>query len=326
MTNNVNFAHGSIIGKRKEQQDTCTIFEIPQSEYVLYLLADGMGGHVGGQQASSIVVDSFLKYFQINDVDLAPEASLREALELANSNVVQYISEFPETVGMGTTVIAVLLHTTSNQYWFLSVGDSPLYHYGTLGLERINANHSYSEILKVMVEQGQISQEDANTHKKRRAVTSAITGKTIKLIDIKSGVLNHGELLLLASDGVQTLDDSQWGELGQYLSKEQDYSSAVNNILGAVEGKGVHNQDNASVILLGTSHDLSIFGVNSSLVEDHIVNGKVVPKRSIFSVVLVLLMLACVVFGWYLRAYLYPNKLQSLPTDTVLALDEGMEE
>lgn len=245
----INFHQGQDIGRRDEQQDALgNLVLSPQKK--LYVLADGMGGQQGGQLASRTVVNAFLAYFQQAGAAQDAGQALRQALSRANQALAQVLAERPELDGMGTTVVAVLLDEADNRYDFVSVGDSPLYCLRGGRLQRINANHAFFEDLKNMVASGDLTQEEADRHPARHAVTSAVMGKDIPHTDTGSGQLRAGELLLLASDGLQTLDDSAEGEIQAVLSVSGSLEDKTGRLLDAVRGKQAPHQDNTSLILV----------------------------------------------------------------------------
>lgn len=245
-----NFHEGAIIGQREEQQDDKANLILDQA-YRLYVLADGMGGQKGGQLASKTVTNAIRDYFHTNSTIRVPENQLRQAVEHANKALSDLLRSRPELNGMGTTLIAVLVNETDNRFTYISIGDSPLYIMRNGLLVRVNANHAFYEDLKKMVAAGEISEEEAREHPARHAITSALMGKKIEHIDVSSGVLQPGELLLLASDGIQTLNDGPQGEIFTILNASKgDLESAVSSLLHAVEQKQEPYQDNTTLVLV----------------------------------------------------------------------------
>lgn len=235
-----------IIGSRESQQDSVGNLNLSHHRQ-LFVLADGMGGHQGGEIASQTIVQTFLAYFSHPIEDEPASEALHTALVRSNSALQQIITQQPELTGMGSTLLAVLINDLTGQFDYISVGDSPLYHHSATGsLKRINANHSFANDLANMVNAGVISAEEAHTHPQRHAITSAVTGSQIAKIDQNSGSLQHGERLLLASDGVHTLPDTQIGE----LMVNAPVSTSTAALLHAVQAQQLPYQDNTSVILL----------------------------------------------------------------------------
>lgn len=235
-----------IIGSRESQQDSVGNLNLSHHRQ-LFVLADGMGGHQGGEIASQTIVQTFLAYFSHPIEDESASEALHTTLIRSNSALQQIIMQQPELTGMGSTLLAVLINDLTGQFDYISVGDSPLYHHSATGsLKRINANHSFANDLANMVNAGVISAEEAQTHPQRHAITSAVTGSQIAKIDQNSGSLQHGERLLLASDGVHTLPDTQIGE----LMVNAPVSTSTAALLHAVQAQQLPHQDNTSVILL----------------------------------------------------------------------------
>ncbi|MBF0220226.1 MAG: serine/threonine-protein phosphatase [Gammaproteobacteria bacterium] len=254
----LNFFEAAIIGQRQEQQDYTTNLLLSNG-YQLYLLADGMGGQRGGSIASRTIGAAFREAFTRQPDFTDGQAALHQALEQANQVIVDLIRQQPHLNGMGSTVIALLIHPESGDYHFISVGDSPLYHWRGGELNRINANHAYYEALLQAVAAGELSQAEADDHPDRHAITSAVMGKTIELIDCQSGRLAANERLLLASDGVQTLSDQRDGELATLLANQTDPTNPQSSetlcqiILAAVTAKGDPQQDNATLIIISAT-------------------------------------------------------------------------
>lgn len=247
----LNFYENQSLGRREEQQDAIGNLNIDTTNgFRLHILADGMGGHTSGSTASSMVVRAFSLYFEQKGIQ-SPERDLQDALRYANDCVNQALSKNPDLRGMGTTVIALIYNEKSNQYSFISVGDSPLYIFGQYGLTRINANHAYYNKLLKMVEAGVITQQDADNDPQRHAITSAVMGTTIPEIDIQTGVLKEGEILIMASDGIQTLNDSQHGELAEVIARHADnVTEVVHALLDEVANKNYEYQDNTSIVAI----------------------------------------------------------------------------
>jgi serine/threonine protein phosphatase PrpC len=245
------FYDGSIQGRREEQQDDKTNLRL-KNGYHLCVLADGMGGAAGGRLAGKTVCTAFRKYFSELQEVSQPHDQLYMALLAANRQILEATRRTPELAGMGATVIALLIHVESGQFYFVSVGDSPLYQFRQGVLIRINDSHAFAEDLKKQVAQGVITAAEAAAHPSRHAVTSVVTGSEIPLIDRKDGLLVPGELLLMASDGLLTLDDGANGSIAHILGASGgDPEKAVFTLLQSVEAAGNPEQDNTTLVMLG---------------------------------------------------------------------------
>ncbi len=240
----IHFHAQQIIGRRETQQDAFGHLTVsPHCQ--LLILADGMGGHQGGETASQTAVQAFLDYFANPIADELPSDALHTALLRANAALHQIIIQRPELNGMGTTLLAVLINE-NGQFDYISVGDSPLYYHISGSLKRINANHAFASELEQWVAEGKISAQDAAQHPQRHAITSALTGNDIAHIDQQSGNLNVGARLLLASDGIHTLPDEQIAA----ILTDSPVAIAVAALMSATEQHQHPHQDNTTALLI----------------------------------------------------------------------------
>jgi len=235
-----------LLGQREKQEDTIHTISTAEDEASLLLLADGMGGHRGGEQASQLVVQHFLMTYQNNPKNIG--CRLQQGLEMANNALATRVSIQPELKGMGTTLLVAHIH--KKQLHWVSVGDSPFWLYRNETLIRLNQNHSMASVYEKMVELGEMTQEAAKNEPLRHSLRSVLNGKIIALIDApkKPFELLNNDILLLASDGLETLTTSQISAvLQQYQSDDMEILS--NELLAKVRSKDNPNQDNASVIV-----------------------------------------------------------------------------
>lgn len=240
-------AWSQIIGKREKQQDNACIVSWPNG-FKLLLLADGMGGHAAGEIASTIVVDSFKKHF-IESKEQNIQERLIQALEAVNILIYKAVKENPELSGMGTTLIAAVFDGQELQW--LSVGDSPMWLYGKdKTLKRLNENHSMSEVLAKRVEDGEITKAEADNSPQRSQLLEAVMGENIKLVDAPntSISLEEGDYLVLASDGVETLNTHEIEHLISSNGNKAD--ELCLSILNEVNNKEIPTQDNSTILVL----------------------------------------------------------------------------
>ncbi len=212
---------------------------------VVAILADGMGGHAGGALASRMVCEKFLDAFSTGDGDT--HARLIGALSSANAAIAAKVEEDPALSGMGSTLIGVAF-TRDGAQW-VSVGDSPLMLYRRGEIALLNEDHSLAPELDRMAEAGTITFEEARRDPRRHMLRSAVTGDDIDLVDISRRPLplEPGDYIILASDGLQTLDT---GEVERIISAYgQDGAKAVAAaLIRAVEAVRDPHQDNATVV------------------------------------------------------------------------------
>jgi serine/threonine protein phosphatase PrpC len=302
------FSDGAILGRREEQQDDKTNLRL-RNGYHLCVLADGMGGVAGGRTASKIVCTAFRRYFSELQSFQEAQTPLLRALMEANRQIGEATRQKPQLAGMGATVIALLIHVASGRFNFLSVGDSPLYQFRKDVLLRLNDNHAYYENLKMQVARGMLSQAGAEADPSRHDVTSVVMGTDIPLVDQKDGLLLPGEWLLMASDGIQTLDDSATGTVAHLIAAAGgDPENAVLGVLRAVEAAADPKQDNTTLIMLGleeapieeTFSANPVMSVPQTTIRADIVVVPPKRRRSLIPVLIVVFLLGLAAIGLYL--------------------------
>lgn len=248
----VDFAAASLIGGRETQQDEWGAHLAPPSldgdARLLAVVADGMGGMPGGEDASQVAVSAFLEAYP--DVHRPPGGRLRHALLHANQQVASAVDERPELDGMGCTFLAALFFV-DRMVW-LSVGDSLILLHRRGRLRRINSVHIYANKLDEMVRRGQISASEARQHPDRVALTSALQGGALREISEGETALEPKDIVLLASDGILTLTAAELVEIcGRH---EEDVSGLVNTIAEQIDSRQLANQDNATVVAVRNPH------------------------------------------------------------------------
>lgn len=235
-----------ILGARERQEDAFRIIQQDDRDPgadLLLLLADGMGGHVGGDVASALVLEAFETQFIQTSRIPKPQPRLVEAMEVANAALRDRIAQDPALTGMGATLIAVF--KIGNRLHWLSVGDSLLYLFRDGALRRLNADHSVHGELLELVQKGQMSRQEADNHPRRNALRSAMTGDRIALVDTGHIALQAQDLFVLASDGIETLDEAQIAALMAQGDSVRTLGAAL---LSAVEAERRPKQDNTTVV------------------------------------------------------------------------------
>jgi protein phosphatase len=164
----------------------------------LAVIADGMGGHEGGQEASRLAVETVREvYDQALHDD--PQAALVESFAAAHARIQDYAERHPAFQGMGTTCTAVVLR--GRQLYFAHVGDSRLYLIRNRRVLRLTRDHSY---VGRLVESGIVRAEDAEKHPQRHILTAALgAGRELAVDSPEPSVaLLEGDDLLLCTDGL----------------------------------------------------------------------------------------------------------------------------
>jgi serine/threonine protein phosphatase PrpC len=168
----------------------------------LAVIADGMGGHEGGQEASRLAVETvrevYDQAFDLNNNN-DPQAALVESFSAAHARIQEYAEQHPVFQGMGTTCTALVLR--GRQLYFAHVGDSRLYLVRDARILRLTRDHSY---VGRLVESGIVRAEDAEKHPQRHILTAALgAGRELAVDSAEQGVdLLEGDDLLLCTDGL----------------------------------------------------------------------------------------------------------------------------
>lgn len=245
------FAALQIPGKRAYQEDDYGLLDgrdlgIDGSEHAMVLVADGMGGHVGGATASGLLCKTFVESYQRASGPIADR--LRGCLDEANAALADAIAENPHLMGMGSTLVAAVISQRGLEW--ISVGDSPMWLFREGRLRRLNADHSMASVFEDLVAGGRMTAEEAATDPKRHALRSAVMGDEIHLIDVSSQpvAIKKGDRLLLASDGLMTLDDGEIARILQH-TRNAPLEDSAQALIQAVEAAEHPHQDNATVLL-----------------------------------------------------------------------------
>ena len=245
------FAARQIPGQRDYQEDDYGLLDgrdlgLGGREHTMLLVADGMGGHVGGATASGLLSKTFVEAY--------PQASgpivdrLRACLQEANEAMAAAIAENPALDSMGSTLVAAVV--SSEGLNWISVGDSPLWLFREGRLERLNADHSMAPVLADLVATGRMTAAEAAQDPSRHSLRSAVMGDDIHLIDVSSQpvAVQQGDRVVLASDGLMTLSEQA---IAAILRERQDapLEDSAAALIQAVEVAEHPHQDNTTVLL-----------------------------------------------------------------------------
>lgn len=229
---------------RSQNQDAYQMIELDKNT-LLCVVCDGMGGAKSGNVASSLALEVFVQEVK-NTWNAEMEAErleqlLTNAAKLANFTVYDQAQQFVEFTGMGTTMVAALVH--SKTVAVLNVGDSRCYSIDAGGIRQITVDHS---LVQLMIQRGEILPEQAKTYPGKNLITRAIGTESVVKCDIFHRRLEQGEYLLLCSDGLSNVIDEQ--EILFEVIHGQDQQHCCERLLEIAKNRGA--PDNVTCVLI----------------------------------------------------------------------------
>ena len=238
------------VGRQRANNEDSYLYWEPDSEEDflrkgrLAVVADGMGGYEGGQEASRLAVETVRSVYD-NFLSGDPQDALVKAFESAHQNIQRFAIEHPQFYGMGTTCTA--LSIVDRQLCFAHVGDSRLYLIRPESTSRLTRDHSY---VGRLVESGIVRAEDAESHPQRHILTAALgSGRDVAPhIPEHPLPLEEGDILLLCTDGL-------WGVVGDLdlarVARANPPAEACQKLVNMALDRG--GPDNITVLVLRVS-------------------------------------------------------------------------
>ena len=227
---------------REHNEDSVIIVKNHNNEYLL-AVADGMGGHRGGEIASSIAISHIGKCFkELGKLGTKEEAIIwiKNVVSETNVLIYKYTNENPESVGMGTTIVLAVL--TPVFLLFGNIGDSSGYVYKNNLIHKVTTDHT---LVNLLVKSGEITEEEAKEHPRKNVLMKALGATTsveMDIVDIETDV----EGIFLCSDGLTNmLDDEQ---ISKVLTEDLTTEQKLNKLIIKANNRG--GTDNISVAFL----------------------------------------------------------------------------
>lgn len=224
----------SDVGLAREVNEDAYLIDDP-----LFVVADGMGGHVAGDVASSTAVAVISDEFAAADV--GDPDSLIDVLRRANSAIWQKSQSDPSLRGMGTTCTLLTIH--DSQAHLAHVGDSRAYLLRDGELSQLTEDHT---LVGRMVREGRLSQEEAEHHPQRNIIMRVLGVDSDVEVDILSLDLIPNDQLLLCSDGLTSMIDV--GLIRQTLESEPDAQAAADRLVQLANKAG--GEDNITALVI----------------------------------------------------------------------------
>jgi protein phosphatase len=240
--------------------DVGLVREVNEDSYLaappVFVVADGMGGHDGGEIASRIVVEEFARLTDAAyDADRA-QAVVMDTLRAAQGRLLEYGASHLGRDGLrwhgGTTAVVAMLVQDDGGRWLLAnLGDSRIYRLARGELARVSTDHS---VVQELVDAGRITEEQALRHPERHIVTRALGGPDPLDPDFFQLALADAERVLLCSDGVTDLVAD--ADLARILVEQAEPRGAAEAIVAAaMEAGGIDNATAMVVDVVGLADD-----------------------------------------------------------------------
>ncbi|MBJ7569999.1 protein-serine/threonine phosphatase PrpC [Bacillus halotolerans] len=229
---------------RQHNEDDAGIFK-GKDDFVLAVVADGMGGHLAGDVASKMAVKAMgEKWNEADTIPAAPsecEEWLIEQILAVNSKIYDHAQAHEECQGMGTTIVCALF--TGKTVSVAHIGDSRCYLLQDDLFVQVTEDHS---LVNELVRTGEISREDAEHHPRKNVLTKALGTDQSVSIDARSFEIESGDKLLLCSDGLT--NKVEVTELKDILQSDSAPQEKVNLLVDKANENG--GEDNITAVLL----------------------------------------------------------------------------
>lgn len=228
--------------------DTGLLRSVNQDAYFVdpeerfFIVADGMGGHAGGQEASRLAIEAIQTFLaQKWNTDLDSATLLRQAVLEANQAILQDQRLHPERSDMGTTVVVVIFRDQNPLC--AHIGDSRLYRLRGAKLDQITEDHTW--VARAM-RSGEITPDQARVHPMRHVLAQCLGRPDLEVVEIQTLSVQSGDRLLLCSDGLtEELSDQL---IATHLKTIRACEKAATALINAAKDRG--GRDNITVVIV----------------------------------------------------------------------------
>jgi protein phosphatase len=229
----IRFAARTDVGKVREGNEDSYLVREP-----VFVVADGMGGHLAGDVASQIAVDVITEETERGDGD---KDALVSAIKRANAEIFEKSQNDPNLSGMGTTCTMVVV--AGSEARVAHVGDSRAYILRDGTLTQLTDDHT---LVNRMVKEGRLRPEDADRHPQRSIITRALGVDANVKVDYRTLQLKQGDRLLLCSDGLTSMISA--GSIQRVLGEAADPEMAADDLVRLANDAG--GEDNITVVII----------------------------------------------------------------------------
>lgn len=230
-------------GKVRDHNEDSVIIVENMNKEVLLAVADGMGGHLAGEVASSIAISHVGKRFkELSSIGNKEDAIhwLQETVSEVNVLIYKYTEEHPESKGMGTTFVTAVF--TKDFLLFGNIGDSSGFVMRKGKIHKITTDHT---LVNLLVKSGELTEEEAKEHPRKNVLMKALGAATTVEMDIFD-VETDIDGIMLCSDGVTNMLDFE--QIAKVLNEDLTADEKVAKIINKCNNRG--GNDNISVAYL----------------------------------------------------------------------------
>ncbi|MFC4766065.1 Stp1/IreP family PP2C-type Ser/Thr phosphatase [Effusibacillus consociatus] len=242
------YAAKSHIGLVRQINEDEFAVHVDLNSYQVVLVADGMGGHMAGEIASSIAVEvaglSLREKLQgktEEEVESDLSDFIVESILLANEAIYQRGQSSSGCSGMGTTIVATIVSPRSITMGY--IGDSRGYLLTPNGIKQLTDDHS---LVNELFKNGQLTEEELSTHPQKNILTRALGTDQRVEVDLISAQWAEGDILLLCTDGLTNLVTDR--EIEQVMKEEGSLDDKINRLIERALEEG--GNDNITVVAL----------------------------------------------------------------------------
>ncbi len=227
---------------RDHNEDSVIIVQNRSGEYLL-AVADGMGGHLCGEVASSIAITHIGNRFKnLSSIGNKEDAInwIKETVSEINVLIFKYTEEHPESSGMGTTFVVAVL--TNDFLLYGNIGDSSGFAYKNGKLQKITVDHT---LVNLLVKSGELTEEEAASHPRKNVLMKALGSTTSVEMDIFD-VEKDVDGILLCSDGLTNMLDVD--KISKVLNEDLTLENKLRKLVYKCNNRG--GNDNISIAAL----------------------------------------------------------------------------
>jgi protein phosphatase len=215
-----------------------------------FIVADGMGGHAGGQEASRLATETIATFLKERwEDDCETPALLKQALEQANLAILKDQRQHPERADMGTTIVVLAFREQDPSPWCAHVGDSRLYRLRGQHLNQITQDHTW---IAKAIREGDVVPSQSRNHPWRHVLSQCLGREDLSQIDVQPLDIQPGDRLLLCSDGLtEELSDHL---IASHMKSIRGCEAAATALVNSAKQRGGRDNITVVVISLPTSN------------------------------------------------------------------------